>query len=281
MLNKKTILILVGIIALGTYAYMHNRNASEDADIQTTLENAIPEGETITFDDIVDVKVIKNHSKDDVFTYDFIYQDKLFGHITLTQNWFVQHFLSYNSGDELFGFSLSDTGMSGKYYWGPSIVYTANIASGSLEKLIDLSTSTSLTPNDAAPSNSLGSDVFVTDVSEDKTKVIYCNYWQDRNIITLKNLTSGDVREFEADASLTDFGDAMISTDETSIAFAGITRKHNEDGSDAGFVEAKLFTIDTATGAITTYQTNQKPGYYIINGWLEDNEVDYEYIEED
>ncbi|MDD5084356.1 MAG: hypothetical protein PHT88_05520 [Candidatus Moranbacteria bacterium] len=249
-----------------------------EEEIPVSQNDSISEEENeIVFNEVPDMKVMKRHV-DDAYAYDFTYKGKTFGHVDLMGDWRVEHFLSYGNGSEYFGFSMSGSGIDNKYYWGPTMLYKANTAQGSLVKVVDFSLDAEKGNGDGIVSNSWGTDLFITDISEDEKQVVYCNYWTDNNKIFIKDIATGKIKEFSIDGGLYDFGDAMLSEDGKKIAFAGVK---TADGTEtSSFVEADLFLIDVATGNISLSQSNKTPGYYAVNGW-QGNEVDYEYVTEE
>lgn len=234
---------------------------------------ALPQGERVTFENVpVNCGVIKG--KAERYTYDFFCDDKVFGHMDMSGNWHIDHFLSYEGGDELFGFFPDRSGEEGKYYWGPSVLYKANTERGTLVKLLDVSLWA--TPGETAPRSAWGSKYFIMDVSSDQSLAIYGNYFADNALFT-RNLSTGEVRKYPIDASLYDFGDASFSDDGKKVAFAGLKMKKDTSGKPIGFIEAEVFVLDLASGKITIQETKREPGMYSVNGWIGDK-ADFEYL---
>lgn len=234
---------------------------------------ALPSGERVTFENISEnCGVIKG--KAERYTYDFFCDNKVFGHADMPGNWHIDHFLSYEGGDELFGFFPDRSGEEGKYYWGPSVLYKANTQKGTLEKFIDVSLWAR--SGETAPRSAWGSKYFITDVSSDQRFVVYANYF-DKNTFFVRDLTTKETRSYPVDQSLYDFGDASFSDDGKSIAFAGLSMKKDASGKPIAFLQASLFVLDLTSGKATVQETKKEPGMYSINGW-NGNKVDFEYL---
>lgn len=239
-------------------------------------KDELPEGFKVLFENVPGCGVIKNHVEEQ-YSYDFFCKEKVIGYVNMAGNWRVEHFLSYKGGNEFFGFFKAGAGEGKKYYWGPSILYKMNTERGTLEKFLDVSSL--VTPSDTKSLPSIwGSKYFITDVSKDGTRAVYCNYFAV-NTLFIRDMVSGKIQEFAVDKSLYDFGDASFSDDGKQIAFAGMKRQVAKS-KDLGFVEAELFVLDTVSGKITLKETNKNPGMYSINGWDGQN-ISFEYLVEE
>ena len=291
MTRRQKALMLIGlvitlVVVAGVFLWMKQQKlivkqtgSSEGVLLQqqepAAPNSQLPSGDALSFDNLPDTQVIKNHT-DDVYTYDFAYKRKVFGHIELNGNWFVEHFLSYDNGDNYFGFSLDGSGTAGKEYWGPSILYRSNEGQGSLVKVVDFSQDAAIANGKEVVPNSWNADYFITDLSDDENSLVYCNFWTDTNRVFLKDISTGQVKEFPVGADLADFGDATLSPDKKTIAFAGVKRAATDDGSTGKFIEADIYMIDVTSGTVDVYQTNKQAGSYELNGW-NGAELDYGY----
>lgn len=289
MNTKKIIgLVLLGVVVIAGVGFLiwtriHQRpdtsialqsdmkEMGDTATVSAAVE--LPQGVRIPFQDMPDCGIIKGH-EGIVYTYTFFCQETAFGSVAMTGDWHVTQFLSYQGGERLFGFFPDRSGENGKYYWGPSILYSVNIDKRLFGKLIDISFSEKLGGEQA--NHSWGSNYFITDVSSDGGQVVYCNYFS-KNAIFIRNIRTGETKEFPVDASLYDFGDATFSNDGTKIAFAGIKGKTTDGNKSFIFAEAELFVLDIVTGKITTKETQKKFGMYGINGW-DGDAIDFEYL---
>jgi hypothetical protein len=233
----------------------------------------LPDGFKILFDNTPGCGVIKNHIEER-YSYDFFCQDKVIGFVNMIGNWRTEHFLSYEGSNELIGFFRAGAGEGKKYYWGPTILYKMNTNEKTVKKFLDVSSL--VLPSDTKSLSSVwGSKYFITDVSKDGTKAVYCNYF-DVNTLFVRDMVTGNIQEFKVDKNLYDFGDASFSDDGTQIAFAGVKRKIVKS-KDLGFIEAQLFVLDTRSGKIITKETSKNPGMYSVNGW-NGQDVSFEYL---
>jgi hypothetical protein len=278
-----TLIIIAGGFGLWLWTRSHSvqKEANQSVpDESAPTQNAqseviigLPSGVKIAFDNLPGCGVIKSHEEKQ-YTYNFFCQELVFGRAFFTGDWHVDHFLSYSGSEELFGLFPDRSGEKDKYYWGPSVLYRMNTEQKFLGKLIDLSFSGSLGTEQAT--RSWGSNYFITDVSRDQSQVVYCNYFS-KNTLFIRNIRTGLTREYPVAADLYDFGDATFSDDGTKIAFAGLSGKSKGKDGKITFGKATIFILDSNSGKITSYKTEQKSGMYSINGWRGDV-VDSEFI---
>lgn len=285
---KRGLIIILGVLVLAVVyvlffsEYLMKLKLGEQAltgqpkPSSETASPELPDGFKVLFENVPGCGVIKNHIGER-YSYDFFCKEKVLGYVNMMGNWRVEHFLSYEGGNEFFGFFKAGAGEGKKYYFGPAILYKMNTNKGTLEKFLDVSSL--IKPGDTQSLSSVwGSKYFITDISKDGTKAVYCNYFTV-NTIFVRDMVTGKTQEFKIDKDLYDFGDASFSDDATQIAFAGMKRNIVKS-KDLGFVEAELFVLDTASGRITPKETNKNPGMYSINGWDGQN-ISFEYLVEE
>lgn len=256
-----SLLVVFLLIGIGVYAYnslYQNRTVSGPVvEVSDDQPEQVP-GSDITFEDVPDYKVVKTNT-DSTDVFEFFYKDHSLGKVELGKGWYVDTFLSFENGDEFFGFSFDDPDTQSSNYGGPSILYLANGKTGAFEKWSSF------------PSTKF----FVTDISDDENYMVYVNPTLSKSVF-LENTETGQVREFPVGANFSDFGDAVLSEDSTKIAFAATKVSQQPDSPITDFVESSINVIDVTTGQISTYQINHEPGTYSLDGW-DGNKVEYEY----
>lgn len=147
-------------------------------------------------------------------------------------------------------------------YGGPVALYKLRLNENSIAKIIGIDIKT----NDGA----VLVNNFITDMSKDEASfVMIANSGDDDKKIKILNRDGKVKKTFDVKLKYNQFGDAKLSEDGKKLVYGAAIGDPNAEKGD-------IYIINVENGKQSLYK--QSDGFFIINGWKNNEEPEYELI---